>query len=734
VEYSFDGRVFITDFVTGWESHDAGRLISLDAGENTYMAAETKEAAKLISEGFDQRESEELGKLLSHPDSRVRLRAQIALTRKINALAIFTNAIKSENQLERIHGIWGLGIVARRGSVPHPTDEFSEIPRKGIRENAARILEGLLKDPDPEIRVQALRGIGDGPIDGNGLPLGGLLFDRNPRVAFAAAIAIGKLKAIGHYSAILDFIRKNNNSDVYLRHAGIYALEHITTKPLQISALSTDPSTALRLAAVVALRRLNSPEVALFVRDADPKVQDEAIRAVYDKDMTDMRPVAAALLDDLDRRKWTPFMLRRLIHNAYRVGTEENATRLIKVLANESLPEEVRVEALRLITEWEKPFPADQLTGHWRPLDPRPLESIKPALTAALPDLLKMDGFVLTGALDLVEKFKISIASLDDETLRNLIENSNLPDNARAKALTLYIERDGSSLNEFLAKLAGDKADALALTALDSLAKRDPKAAIGPLENAIDSNNTSRAQKAWGVLASIPGDEAANFIASHLAKLQTENGVSASAIELIAAAKTRKEPTVTSALTSFEKSMKESEDPLAQFNVSLEGGDAKNGFALFTAHPAGQCMRCHKADGDAHPAGGDAGPNLAGIAKLHDRRYLLESVVHPATVVAPGYGITAVTFKNGASLAGNLVEETPEHLDIATPDKLLRANRSDVESFTPPISAMPPMELLLKPEETRDIVAWLASLTKEAKKPKAREPELVDPAKLPGAK
>ena len=734
VEYSFDGRVFVTDFVTGWESHDDGRLISLDAGENTYLPEKAKEAAKLISEGFDQRESAELAELLGHPDSRVRLRAQLALTRKKDGLMVLASTTKSENQLQRIHAIWGLGIIARRGSSPLPDEEFAEIPRKGIRENAVQVLVDLLKDPDPEIRVQALRGIGEGPVDGNILPLSGLLFDRNPRVAFAAAITIGKLKAIAHYSAILDFIRKNNNSDVYLRHAGIYALEHISTKTIQISALSTDPSPALRLAAVVALRRLDSPEVALFARDADPKVQDEAIRAIYDKDMVDMRPVAAALLDNLDSRKWTPFMLRRLIHNANRVGTAENAARLISVLANESLPKEVREEALRLIGEWEKPFPADQLTGHWRPLDPRPLETIKPALTAALPDLLKMDGFVLTGALDLVEKYKISIASLDDATLRGLIENTKLPDEARAKALTLYLERDGSGINEFLVKLAGDKANALALTALENLAKRDPKAAIAPLEAAIDSDNQIRGQKAWAILAAIPGDDAANFIASHLEKLQAANGVSPSAIELINAAKSRKEPAVANALAAFEKAMKESDDTLAQFNISLEGGDPKNGFALFTAHPAGQCLRCHKADDDAHSAGGDAGPNLYGISKRHDRRYLLESVVHPAAIVAPGYGITAITFKNGATLAGNLVEETPEYIDIATPEKLLRANRADVASFTPPISPMPPMELLLQPEETRDLVAWLASLNKEAKQPEAKKPELVDPAKLPGAK
>jgi hypothetical protein len=31
VEYSWDGRVFISDFITGWAAHDDGRLLSLSA-------------------------------------------------------------------------------------------------------------------------------------------------------------------------------------------------------------------------------------------------------------------------------------------------------------------------------------------------------------------------------------------------------------------------------------------------------------------------------------------------------------------------------------------------------------------------------------------------------------------------------------------------------------------------------------------------------------------------------
>jgi quinoprotein glucose dehydrogenase len=734
VEYSFDGRVFVTDFVTGWQSHDEGRLISISAGDNMYLPDETKQAAKLISEGFDQRESAELAKLLAHADSRVRIRAQVALTRKPDTVAFFKKATESENQIERIHGIWGLGIVARRGSVPSSGDGFAPLPKKGLREEAANAILPLLKDPDPEIRTQALRVIADGPLAGNSLPLGTLLSDDSPRVRFAAGIAIGKMKALGHYSAVVDFISKNNNRDLFLRHAGIYALEHITTNPRQLSALASSDSAALRLAAVVALRRLNNSEIARFLNDPDPNIQDEVIRAIHDLDMNDVRPLAAALLDDLSKREWTPFMLRRLIHNAYRVGTDMDGRRLLDVMANSSLPEEVRAEALRLITLWEKPFPADQFTGHWRPLAPRPLDTLKPSMDKALPALLKGDGLALAGALDLIDQYHLDVASLDDASLLAIVANPELPGEARARALSLTLQRDIPDLNTLLSKSAADPSDEVALEALAALAKRDPKSALAAAESAVDSSSVHRSQKAWEVLASIPGEGAAAFIASHLDKLKQASGVSASAIELLAAAKSRSEPSVLTKLAAFDKAMAESSDPLARHNVSLEGGDPTAGAALFSSHPVGQCMRCHKAEDKAHSGGGDAGPNLAGIAKRYDRRYLLESIVNPSAAVTPGYGITSVTFKNGATLGGTLVKETPDHLDIATPEKLLRAKRSDIESFTPPVSAMPPMGDLIKPEEIRDLVAWLASLGKESAKAPSRKPELVDPSKLPGAK
>ena len=424
VQYSWDGRLFLT-------ADAATPLYSLDAAPNTWLAAKAADTAKLIREGFTQLESAELATLLRHPDARIRLRAQIALTRKPDALQLFAAATTATDLMEQVHGIWGLGILARRGfGSPLPSNAgFGDIPDHKISLSAGQVLAGLLKHPLAEIRAQAARAIGDAqnqfirppdprkptPSDAppplmtaEGLPLGALLFDESPRVRFFAAIAIGKLKALGFYGTVCDFLKTNNNSDPYLRHAGAYALQHLVTSPIMLAGLERSPSPAVRLAATVALRRMHDPAAATFINDPDPQVADEAIRAVTDLSLDEVRVSLAYLLDDLPARPWQPFMLRRLIHNAFRLGTAHNAARLLKLVGNPTIPEPIQKESLRLLALWLEPPPVDQLTGIWSPLPKRDPAEIKPALNAELPRLLKLDGFVRSAALELSKQYQLT--------------------------------------------------------------------------------------------------------------------------------------------------------------------------------------------------------------------------------------------------------------------------------------------------------------------------------------
>ena len=713
VEYSWDGRVFISDFITGWESHEAGRILSLSAADKPFRSADVDTTVKIMREGLTQRDSGELFTLLSHPDARIRLRAQIALTRKTDGIKQLSAATQSSELTTRVHGIWGLGMLARRGETDLP-------------------LVALLEDPNSEIRSQALRVLADSKIQITPASLADLLADESPRVRFFAAILAGKQKISGSFEAICNLLRQNNNSDVYLRHAGVFALQHLaTTEPGLLTALTSNDSPAVRLAATIALRRMNDPGVVRFISDPDPKIADEAIRAICDNDMIALRPAVAALLDSLDQRVWTPFMLRRLVHNAYRIGSIENAERLLRVAAAPGVPDVVSKEVFRLLASWTEPFPVDQLTGHWRPLDKRSPETIRPALSAALPQLLRQQGFILSESLKLIVQFQMEIAGLDSSSLKSIFSDSSLPSEARTTALKLFIQQKPQDLNEVLARVARDDSDQLALTSLSAMAKISPEAAIPALDEAIRSSNTVRAQRAWGIIATIPGNEVDSIFIENLNTLTHAQGVSPFAVELTTAAATRTGPAAVAALATYEKSLAESKDPLAKWNAALQGGDASNGAAIFASHPASECMRCHRAE-DGHSGGGETAPNLAGIANRHkDPRYFLESMVSPSAVITPGFGSVLVDFKNGASLSGNLISETPEHLILDSGGKNYLINRSDISSFNQPVSPMPPMGGLLNPGELRDVVAWLVTLNQGGEsETKVSKPIPLDPATL----
>jgi quinoprotein glucose dehydrogenase len=209
-----------------------------------------------------------------------------------------------------------------------------------------------------------------------------------------------------------------------------------------------------------------------------------------------------------------------------------------------------------------------------------------------------------------------------------------------------------------------------------------------------------------------------------LKKLQEKAGVSPAALELTEAATKRSEPEVKAALESYQKAIASSTDPLAPYLGSLEGGNPAKGGQLFESHPAAQCMRCHSG---GH-GGGEAGPDLSGVGKRGDRRYLLESLINPGAKVVAGYGIGSITLKGGKNVAGIELEQTDDHVDFDSNGKVLRVMRSDIESMIDPVSPMPPMGALLNGHEIRDLVAWLATRDQKGPEPKKRPaPEVVKP-------
>jgi len=716
VEYSWDGKMTVTDFIYGWESHDGGLVYTISA-DKPYRATEAAQVPILIKEGFEQRAVNNLAMLLFHPDMRIRVRAQLALSRRTEGLDMFSKAAaQTKNRLTRFHGVWGLGIIARRGAAVLPSATHPPVADPALREKARTALLGLLKDSDAEVRAQAIKALGESDLKADGIPFEKLIADSSsPRVQLFSAIAAGRMKVSGSIPTLLAMLEKTD--DLYLRHAGSYALFLLET-PGKIAALKENPSAKVRLAAVIALRRTRSPELAEFLTDSDRAVSKEAIRSINDQNIVEVRPQVGALLEHAPEQPHSTMIWQRMLHSAFRAGDEANARRVVKVALDQRTPSDTRTEAFRLLSEWTHPHPVDQSTGRiYPPLPARDPELIREVLGSSVTPLVQVDGKYLGAALALVQQNQLDLTTVTDDVLRALVLNDSVPGSARVEALHIYITRKPADLGEIITTLAYGGDDHLAIGALHHLVKSSPQAALEALAKTTSTGTTYRQQQAWKIAAEIP--DTAPLIVSGLAALQKQNGISPTALELLDAAGKRSEPQVKAALAAFQSTRKSSTDPLAPWLPSLEGGDPEQGAKVFESHPSAQCLRCHAGGYVGGDAGGDAGPNLSDIGLRADRRHFLESLTIPGAKVAMGYGIASATLKGGKTVGGIVVNDRPDHVDFDSAGTVLRVKRADIASMTPPVSSMPPMADLLSAGEIRDVIAWL---TEQKRKPQKKKP------------
>jgi len=135
-------------------------------------------------------------------------------------------------------------------------------------------------------------------------------------------------------------------------------------------------------------------------------------------------------------------------------------------------------------------------------------------------------------------------------------------------------------------------------------------------------------------------------------------------------------------------------------------GDAKNGYEVTKR----TCFVCHKLYGE----GADVGPDLTGVGRS-TLDALLHNIIDPNEVVGNGYGTTEVELKDGSSVSGRIVEDTPtrlklvasgptEHI-IARSDIALEAGKPKVR--TSELSLMPEGLEAIPDKDFRDMMWYL---------------------------
>ena len=690
LDFGPDGSLFVADWIDGWGTKDSGRVWKLDDEEGSSWEERTR-TKELVGQDFTAKALEELDLLLKNPDMRIRRKAQFELARRGDegAGVLKSNAEQHENQLARIHGIIGLSQLAR------------------LEDNKyAEPLLALLKDNDPEIRAQAAKWLGDIRYERAGEALLPLLKDENSRTRFFAAEALGRIAYEPAVQGLVQLLTDNNDEDVYIRHAASLALGRIN-KPEPIVALSTHASPAVRLGAVLALRRMSHPGIADFLNDQDEYIVTEAARAINDD--YSIEGALPALGNFLTKTDFTnEALIRRAINANLRVGTAEALDNLIAYAEKETAPIAMRTEALQSIGTWANPSVLDRVDGRFRGKVERDIAPVQKATSTFLGRLLthqehqvRLEAAKVMGQLRIAEGVQGLLAQLKHD--RNA--------DVRIASLKALVVLEGDHKDQAIQQALSDQDKNVRVAGLDLLSTLDiPKdLMIDLINDVIAKRTTEEKQAAVLTLGDIPLEYAQAPLEGLLSQLEAGTLAPEIELELSEAIEASGSQDL---LARYEQHYAglSSDSLLASYEGSLHGGDAELGRRVFFRNQAAQCIRCHAYD----DMGGVAGPRLNGIASKLSRRELLESLIDPSKRLAPGFGIVTLELDNGKTVSGILSEETENRLTLKIgnqPDTVLL--KTNVVNRTNAPSSMPDMKQLMTRREIRDVVSFLATLTKE---------------------
>ena len=685
IDFGPDGAMYLSDWIDGWGTKDYGRIWKLDVAGA--MSEERKQVKILLADDFKKYDEAKLSNLLKRADMRIRQKSQFELaTRGEKGLEIFKqNILQTENQLARVNSIWGV----------------SQFARKDLKN--AQILVPLLKDTDPEIRAQAAKWIGDVRYKEAGETLLPLLKDDFSRARFFAAEALGRIAYEPAINPIIELLRSNNDEDIYIRHAASLALARIG-KSEPIVALSKDESRAVRIAAVVALRRLKSPDIAQFLTDADEYIATEAARAIND-DLS-IEGALPALGDVLNNYRFTnEALIRRAINANLRVGNDKAIQNLIDYAKHEGSPVAMRAEAIDALSTWAKPSVLDRVDGRFRGVITRDPQVVKTKAADILVQLsANKESSIRLSSVKAIGKLGIDKASVQ---LFALLKSDPKPE-VRAESLKSLASLNDKQIGDAITKALSDKEKSVRVVGLDLLPKMNisKELMLTLLTDVINTKTVEEKQAAITTLGSLPIENSQKLFEQLLSKMESGKLPSETYLELAEAIDSTRSLQLMARYKQISKV--QSPDSLkASYAGSLLGGDADRGAGIFYGNQTAQCIRCH-AYGDY---GGSAGPRLNGVASRLTREQILESLIDPSARIAPGFGTVSLELTSGKKINGILQQEKSNGLLVKVgdkPDTLI--TKESIAKRTNGMSSMPPMRFLLSKKEIRDVVSFLATM------------------------
>ncbi len=685
LDFGPDGSLYIADWIDGWGTHDYGRIWKLD-DRNAASLPERSRTKNLLAADFSKTNINKLKDLLGNADMRVRQKAQFELVKHgAKGAEIFQQVLSQKaNQLARVHAIWGLSQLARK------------------EKEYAKPLLPLLRDNDPEIRAQAAKWLGDTRYSEAGQQLIPVLKDTFSRARFFAAEALGRIGFEAASNPIVEMLRTNDDKDAYLRHAGSLALARIgKVEPLILLAKSD--SRALRIAAVVALRRMSHPGIANFLNDTDELVVTEAARAIND-DLS-IEAALPALGNLLTQTRFTnEALIRRAINANLRVGSTEALQNLVNYALQPSNPAAMRAEAVDAVATWSKPSVVDRVDGRYRGIVKRDPALIKDKAGDAFISLLtSKDITVKISAARAISKTSLKKGA---DPLLHLLKND--PKSvARVEALKALAMLNDEKIGEAIKRALSDKEKSVRIAGIDLIDKMNiPKELmVSLLSEVINTKTSEEKQAALLTLGNLPIRYTNQVFENLLQQFSVGKLPADISLELAEAIDSSHSTALATRYRDISKTLSP-DTLLSAYSGSLQGGDSERGKRIFFNNQNAQCIKCHSYD----DLGGNAGPRLNGIASRLSRQQILESLINPGTRLAPGFGFITLQLKNGQTISGILANETNTTLVIKGDKQNDVIEKDQVVKRTNAASSMPDMKNILTKKQIRDMVSFLSEL------------------------
>lgn len=685
IRFGPDGALYVADWINGWNTKNYGRVWKLDVTEQTNdLKAERAETHRLMLLKYEVQSADELLKLLSYGDLRIRQKAQFELAaRGDKGAEVFKQAInQQENQMARIHAIWGMG-------------QLIEANKKYATE-----LMPLLSDADAEIVAQAVKILGDKKYAAASPQLISLLTSSNPRVKFFAAQAIGRIESKDAVAPLIAMINLNNDEDLYIRHAGVMALARIGQFD-PIVALVNSPERDLRIAAVLVLRRLRSEKVALFLQDKEEYIVTEAARAINDDlSIENALPDLAALLKE--ERFTSEPLLRRGINACVRVGGDKELTMLIAFAKRKNIPTALRAEAMAALGTWANPSVLDRVDGRYRGAVTRDPQVIKSKISPELKGFLQeKNETILVAAAKMLADLNLSDYNAD---LAKTMGANSSPE-VRSATLTALHVLKYDQLEAAIKAGMNDKQGSVRTTAIGllndlNISKENLPGIVKPIFEKGTLPEQQQLLRVLGKMDPVKSEPVLSNVVDQLLGKKLSEGLTLELMEAV-------EATNSETLIAKASKLRTNDTGVNEYAGTLLGGNRERGQDIFFWNSAAQCVRCHA----IRDQGGLVGPSLTNIGNQLTREQILQALIEPSARLAPGFGMVKLTLKDGQQVSGTLLSEDGEELILKTSQaEPLEVPVGRIEKRENYPSSMPPVGKTLSKSEIRDMIEFLSSL------------------------